>query len=516
MSISNYSVSNAMGSLDLTRAVAILVTVWILLAIAVFNADAFPRGSDQFWYVADAQSVASGVYETNNIFPNSFANDERQSKGRPFVQNRPMVYIAGVLVKISINPVSAYRIINLVSLLGIFIFVIKTLEMHEVGLAEGLLVCAFIVSFPAVVFSLFQPLTQLFDSFLFVATWYFLLKIREKVDFGYELSLILLMAAASVSSVILILQRPDFKFLLIILGVCLMLPFENIHQLMRRLISSFILLCMVFCGMSFVIIPEHLQTRISTLTLVTNGSSLSDWGNMVLYFADDHFLSKHEFTYLLKIRFLSLIDDLRSINILSTPTIGFLFVSFVLLLRNLQYKINRHIVIGSLGLLGSFFMLIFSFQYQYRYAIFLVPILAISVTVSRPKFIQELFKENHKILIYLGFLLMSLLVAFFSMRQYNAEVKRMHDFIRSMPSATEVDGDILVSYSGGGALFIGYVYPNSRVYYATPLTVKAELSDEVGLIFDKDNILLNAKKDIFKKFHVGKKLEDGWVIWVKK
>jgi len=95
----------------------ILVLFTILYALLVFyGASMGVRGTDQYWYIADIETVATGKPAvSNNLYPPSVLDNEF-SGSQPFIHNTPYVYLASLPAKL-FGPFAGAIVLNAFSFL---------------------------------------------------------------------------------------------------------------------------------------------------------------------------------------------------------------------------------------------------------------------------------------------------------------------------------------------------------------------------------------------------------------
>ena len=116
-----------------------LTVVFIFLAFIWFGASGV-RGSDQYWYVADVESLIDGRgVQTNEIYPVSVRHDVVTSP-RPFVHNRLNLYIVA-LPALLLGAYNAWIVVNVVgSLLTsvlVFCTVIRVTRSNTIALTTA-------------------------------------------------------------------------------------------------------------------------------------------------------------------------------------------------------------------------------------------------------------------------------------------------------------------------------------------------------------------------------------------
>lgn len=128
-----------------------------LFSVLVFIAADGPRGTDQYWYVADAASLANekGV-ETNAIYP--LVLERNLSLPRPFIHNIVPVYVAGTLAILT-GPYSAWILLNILCTVAtsVLIYVAtRRLSTHRRAMYAGILY----LFLPPVFWQATQPLAE--------------------------------------------------------------------------------------------------------------------------------------------------------------------------------------------------------------------------------------------------------------------------------------------------------------------------------------------------------------------
>src|SRR6478609_6791486 len=93
-----------------------------------------PRGTDQYWSLANVERAVHGdhVLKTNNIFPAGMP-DDLHNLPRPWVQNRPVVYIVIVAAFIIRNVQLSWVICNALFLLGTLVLYQRILRYSEIN-----------------------------------------------------------------------------------------------------------------------------------------------------------------------------------------------------------------------------------------------------------------------------------------------------------------------------------------------------------------------------------------------
>ena len=114
-----------------TAALLILTVVLIFLGLVWFAASGV-RGSDQYWYVADVESLIDGRgVRTNEIYPVSVRHNIA-ALPRPFLHNRLNLYIVA-LPALLLGAYDAWIVVNVVSSLLTSFLVFCTIARESPG-----------------------------------------------------------------------------------------------------------------------------------------------------------------------------------------------------------------------------------------------------------------------------------------------------------------------------------------------------------------------------------------------
>ena len=446
--------------------IAFVIILLLIQVCFVFNLSDSPRGSDHFWYVVDAESVSNNIYTTNNVYPNSMPAGSIEP--RPFVQNRPVVYFAGYLIKLGLNSLGAYKLINLFSYFVIVsILFISLLKLNHSLKTSLSAICVFITS-PLIIFSLYNPLTNLFDAALFsifIFSFFIFFKRRFPLIFSFVILLLVVC-----SYFLLINQRQDF--IIYLWAAILILTYYSIR-------SNSIPLWQV--GIVYLLLIS-IQILIDTINIFTNhlGGVIPNnsflltnvkpyFGNMVSYFGNNSdFLE------------LSLFDIFKAkISIFFMSLSGFfniLTIIYLILIFTPLYFIRKKII--KLKIFETLFIVIcllnftilFGFQFQYRYSIFLI---APSIFIVYNLIKEKVFDRFSKLLFPLTFIFL-LCLNYFVFNKINNEAKESDKLLEQVTELNiSSDSRAAVIYNGGSSLIWSWLLKDIKeVHYYLPNEIK--------------------------------------------
>jgi hypothetical protein len=421
-----------------------------------------PRGSDQFWYIVDSESVAKNNYTTNNVFPNSLADDS--DKLRPFVQNRPIVYIAGYLIKLGWDSIEAYKFINICSYISIIILLFFSLRALKISLDTSYCAVSVFISSPLIIFSIYNPLTNLFDAALF-SIWNFTIFILFKgksntIEFAVYVIII------ATCYFLLITQRTDFiMYLWGSLGVLMYKTLKNRSiSIQRIIILSLLLILINYLNIASNYFPSHLAGVVPKHALFLTNVDVYFY-NMISFFGKNSDFNHLTLMNIIGAKFSSFCRSaIQPFNLFAFLYLFFIFFPIIykrFLYRNLE---TSEILFGIVALLNL--SVLFGFQFQYRYSIFLIaPSVYVLFNLFKSK---ELAGINRFFMPF--FLVLFVAVNFLAFEKVASESKesqrlsmQVHDLNLSKNSKAAV------IYNGGSSLIWSWLLKDIReVHFFLP------------------------------------------------
>lgn len=449
--------------------------ILLLTALVVLFSPDHLRGSDQYWYTADASAVAHGFHATtNDVFPNSFDGNWEAAE-RPFVHNRPIVYLVGFVGVLTHNVLFSWRIVNLLLLILTVMLVRSGIgfllkdhfppdQVKGVAILGGITYLLMPFNFWLV----FQQLSSLADSFLAALIFLYIFPrwiTRQKSEWFWWL--IVLIAA-----LLFVFGRKD-QLLMLILGLLLWLWARK--QLMSRYVL-FIPLLLVAVFVVKPLFPGHLIVKFPFYRLILESRpGVSD--NMVS-FMNPH-IGQYNFTQLMAILIPKALYNFKlqwwpqrkllpfyySFNLL-------LFVVIGGVLAVKKIKINSHIrayAFLSFGMLISYFIIILVYQNHYRYMVTVLPILTVVAfsigkyayahLLARRTLIRSVLLSATSILLCLDISL-----AIIGLRQARAEEQQANILGKKLSSYANPQMPLLSEWTSH-AQIIGYMHRPGKCLY---------------------------------------------------
>lgn len=180
----------------------------LLLFACVLASSGYTRGTDQFWYVADVESLVRGQHVTNNIYPANLAMPGPLP--RSFVHNNITLYLVVPLATL-LGGHWGWLATNLVCTVGSALLVFMSLRQVSVRVAA--LVASLFLLLPLTVWLTCTELSEPIYGFL--ATVCLFLWLQAKQPLGQALFVVAAAAAALAKDNLAIL------FLVPVVGLCL-------------------------------------------------------------------------------------------------------------------------------------------------------------------------------------------------------------------------------------------------------------------------------------------------------
>lgn len=349
----------------------LLIIIFSLYAVSANVFSPFPRGSDQYWNIGNVDRVVNvdGLYKTNNIYPASLPASNA-GLPRPWVQNRPIVYIVTAFALLTKHAQQTWIVINCVFLFLSALLLYKMLHTEkgsDDNLIKLFVACLFLV-YPFNFYQALQGLGEIFNQFLVISIVYLLTR-KPDTYAG--------VAGAGLLAGLLIYQRENYVLLI------LLLPFYFLFFAPRSKKYSFIL---VFTGitaslflMKPLLLPSHTISPLNFISVITKERYGQSTMSAYLYATlPAQPLSRSvevvmgRAAYALKAQFAiskSIALFFYLINLLLIPYILLLFN-----VRKLPLQQKKELFLVSVFVLLHF-VTVSLYQNQYRFAAILVPLL---------------------------------------------------------------------------------------------------------------------------------------------
>lgn len=349
----------------------LLIIIFSLYAVTANVFSPFPRGSDQYWNIGNVDRVVNvdGRYKTNNIYPASLPASDA-GLPRPWVQNRPIVYIVTFFSYLTKHPQQTWIVVNCIILFLSALLLYKTLHTgngSDDNLIKLFITCLFLI-YPFNFYQALQGLGEIFNQFLVISIVYLL---TRKADSYTGV------VGASLLAGLLIFQRENYVLLI------LLLPFYFLFFAPKNKRYPFIFLFIGITASLFLLkpllLPSHTIRSLNFISVVTKERYGQSTMSAYLYAnLPDQPLSRSvevvmgRAAYALKAQF----AISKSISVFFY-LINLLLIPYFLLLfnvRKLALQQKKELFLVSVFVLLHF-VTVSLYQNQYRFAAILVPLL---------------------------------------------------------------------------------------------------------------------------------------------
>ncbi|MCU1248391.1 MAG: hypothetical protein JWQ49_1420 [Edaphobacter sp.] len=185
-----------------------LILALLSTCACVLASSSYTRGTDQFWYVADVESLVRGEHVTNNIFPANLATPGPLPG--PFVHNNITLYLVVPLATL-LGGHWGWLATNLMCTVGSALLVFMSLQ--EISVRVAALVASFFLVLPLTVWLTCTELSEPIYGFL--ASLCLFVWLHAKQPLGQGLFVVAAAAAA--------LAKDNLAILLLVpvVGICL-------------------------------------------------------------------------------------------------------------------------------------------------------------------------------------------------------------------------------------------------------------------------------------------------------
>jgi len=349
----------------------LLIIIFSLYAITANVFSPFPRGSDQYWNIGNVDRVVNvdGQYKTNNIYPASLPASNA-GLPRPWVQNRPIVYIVTAFALLTKHAQQTWIVINCV-----FLF-LSALLLHKIlhtgngsddNLIKLFIACLFLI-YPFNFYQALQGLGEIFNQFLVISIIYLLISKPDSYT-G--------VAAAGLLAGLLIFQRENYVLLI------LLLPFYFLFFAPKNKRFPFIFLFVGITASLFLIkpllLPSHTIRPLNFISVITKERYGQSTMSAYLYanlpaqpLSRSVEVVMGRAAYALKAQF----AIAKSISVFFY-LINLLLIPYILLLfniRRLPLQQKKELFLVSVFVMLHF-VTVSLYQNQYRFSAILVPLL---------------------------------------------------------------------------------------------------------------------------------------------
>ena len=377
--------------------ILILVIISIFIFLIYWGSSSGVRGSDQYWYLADAESLINGQgVQTNNTYPVSVYK-EIQSIPRPFVHNILNLYFV-ILPGIFFGAYSGFIIMNILCSFLTAFFIYKTIIIYT-KYQPALLISLLYLLLPITVWQTAQPLAEASIAPLVAL----LMLLYAKISISNNDKLFNWIMLLFISG-LLILCRSSFLPLIFVMPLIYL-----IHNRPIKIKTIFNMLILFVFGFLFLLLQKNYfepNVSISLFQTIICNKTMGPYFDL----------------YTLPITIKNVIDILiiktikaLKIQFLSLNSMGILFylpfnlmaiIAFLLLFKSKSKKIKNIAFIAVLFFL-SHLLTVILVQNQFRYMLVIIPPLLIVTGIALGNWKQVICFLNKK---YVVFILIMILI----------------------------------------------------------------------------------------------------------
>ena len=440
--------------------ILILVIISIFIFLIYWGSSSGVRGTDQYWYLADAESLINGQgVQTNNIYPVSVYK-EIQSIPRPFVHNILNLYFA-ILPGIFFGAYTGFIIMNILCSFLTAFFMYKTIIIYT-KYQPALLISLLYLLLPITVWQTAQPLAEASIAPLVALLMLLYAKISISNNNNLNNWLILVFISG-----LLILCRLSFLPLIFVIPIIYLIHNRPIK--VKNILNAIILFIL---GFLFLLIQKNFfESNVSTSLLQTIIS------NKTMGFYFDLYTLPITIKNVIDILFIKTIKALK-IQFLSLNSLGILFylpfnlmaiISLILLFKSKSKKIKNITFIAILFFLLHLLTVILV-QNQFRYMLVIIPPLLIATGIALGNWKRVICFLNKKYVIFILILILILTPIDFILANQSHNEGIIDQQVRKELSSVFDENiptcdTIMVEYGGGGNLIYGYILRPRFVLY---------------------------------------------------
>ena len=445
--------------------ILIFLVVGIFIFLVYWSSSSGIRGTDQYRYLADVESLLHGQgVQTNIIYPVSVYK-EIQSIPRPFVHNLLNLYFV-ILPGIFFGAYTGFIIMNILCSFLTAFFIYKTIIIYTKYQA-ALLISLLYLLLPITVWQTTQLLSE--ASIAPLVALFMLLYAKISISKNNKIFNWLILVFISG---LLILCRLSFLPLIFVIPIIYL-----IYNRPIKIKNIFNMVILFILGFLFLFIQKNFfesNVSIPLLQAIINWKN-DTYGNVRGLF--DLYLTPVTVLNFINVLFANTIKALK-IQFLSLNSLGILFylpfnlmaiISLILLFKSKSEKIKNITFIAILFFLLHLLTVILA-QNQFRYMLVIIPplLIATGIALGNWKRIICFLNKKHAVSILILILILLLTpIDFLLANQLHNEGIRSQQIRKELSSFFDENiptyDTIMVEYSGG--LIYGYILRPRFVLY---------------------------------------------------
>ena len=148
------------------------------------------RGTDQYWYISDLESLVDGYGKSNTVFSGSLL---RGYDGNSFIHQTLILYLLTPLAKV-FGAYNSWVIFNFTSMFFSSILIYKSMIKLNAGVIRAWIAFGIFLSNPITIFIIGEPLVEATQPMFISLILYFLVSIQSPLEYQNERSIIKILA----------------------------------------------------------------------------------------------------------------------------------------------------------------------------------------------------------------------------------------------------------------------------------------------------------------------------------
>ncbi|MGZ5247582.1 MAG: hypothetical protein ACXWV5_11135 [Flavitalea sp.] len=436
----------------------LLISMVILYLVLICYISWDPRGNDQYWNLANVERVTDfdGVFKTNNIFPAGMPEDLRDLP-RPWVQNRPVVYLVTLVNMLLHNTQLSWILSNFLFLVLTLVIMQQIIRSSPVSKKNYLFSSILLFVFPLNFYLVMQALPEQFNQLLVIVLVYILLVVKHP---GWRPAL------AAIIAGLLMYQRDNYILLLFLIPVYLFIFHRKQYGLVQAVLFMAIMGLLYF--IKPYILPGHTINHISSLSILSEVRPGNH--NMINYLHPE--IPQKSFTEIVKILGAKTVNALsKQFTIKGTQavfmyTMNLLLIPFILLLFNFRRLpiLKKKVVFLTAIFVAIHFATIFIFENQYRFSATLIPLLILCGSFQLRAISMSKIFTIIPVVVLVGCIGLDILIGYSNVKEAKEDKLSLNEY-REIKRAYIKSKPVMVMWTDGKQLLPSYAWLPDPVYY---------------------------------------------------
>jgi len=343
------------------------------------------RGTDQYWYISDLESLVNGYGKSNTVFSGSLL---RGYDGNSFIHQTLILYLLTPIAKV-FGSYNSWVIFNFISMFFSSVLIYKSMIKLNAGVIRAWIAFGIFLSNPITIFIIGEPLVEATQPMFISLILYFLVSIQSPLEYQNERSIIKILA---VVFFILLLDLIWPIYFIVVILITLYFMYISFKSGFYIYLCSAIVFIFLYATTKIVLLSGGDIPNIEDLIMngTVNGNNTEFWLNK----------SKTDFSFDPAIS--KMLSNIIEQFYHSDYKLFAIYSMFNILLFRSMFSIRnvfshrKLLVIVSIALLISIAAVIVIHQNQYRYLYPVLPVVVILAMVPlNQSFKDKVFNIEH-------------------------------------------------------------------------------------------------------------------------